>query len=258
MRKFTFIFTLFLLSIFVGAQTGDSLAMAVECTDGNPVSATHVPNSTATDIPGLNCIPGGEDAFYFNTISPGTTQDNKITISMETDFGVVTSIDYQILRAPGNDVSNMVEVVCDSYAVTLGVSPVTPPEGFTNVITSNVNSGDVFYLRVYKPTDISGTTLSSLFAATDITMTSEYDATLSVTEHKRDESTIIVNQDEIQILNNLNFKDYKVYSITGKLLSNFNKNQYIENINISSLNTGLFILVLENSTTSKVVKFFKK
>ena len=255
MRTTTFILSFLLCINYATAQTGDEIATAVPV-DDTSVIATHVTTATTTSISGFDmCVLGGEDAFYLNVV--GTTE-NKITISMATTVGVLTNIHYQILRAPNGDTNNFTEVACGSYEVIVGAPPVTPNGGeFSTEITSNVNSGDEFYLRVFKPTDVTGPALTTLFNNTSVTMSSEFDVTLSNKNLVFSTEKLISKANELKILNNHDHNAYKIYGLDGKIVMNGNRIQPISNIDTSLLNNGLYVLALQNNASTKYYKFIK-
>ncbi|MFC4721867.1 T9SS type A sorting domain-containing protein [Geojedonia litorea] len=242
--------------MFIFAQDGDELNTAILCVDNNPVLASDVATSTASTIGAPNCGSETDDAFYFNTISTG---DNKIILSMETSVAVVTTVNYQILRAPNGDTNNLEEVFCGSYNVIAGAPPITPPGGsFSYEITSNINDGDEFYLRVYKPSGLTGTALQTLFNNTTIEMTSEFDGTLAIDENNYSKFSLLVRESELKIMNNNTYKFFQIYNLTGKLITSDEHDEPLSQINISLIKQGLYVLVLSNGVSQNALKFVKR
>ena len=254
MKKITLLL-LFNISLFF-AQNGDEIATAVNCPDNIPVTATHVPNATTTDIPGLNCVVNGEDAFYFNAIS---TDDNIIEISMVTTVAVVTTINYQILKAPNGDTNNLQEITCDSYNVIAGAPPVTAPGGaFSETINTNISLGDIFYLRVYKPTGLTGTALQNLFNNTTVQMKS-YDGTTlfndGVANHK---TQLLSYKDTVVLTHAKENTKVDIYSLNGKKVKSLQLGSTgTVTISTAGFNTGIYMLKAFTHTGLKTYKFHK-
>ena len=242
-----------LLLVSVTYAQGDEVSTAVEVLDEDSKTATEV--LTATPSPSLftpACVfSPTEDSFYFNTIS---ALDNKITISMQTTVSVIATINYQIFKAIGGNTNNLEQLSCSSYEVTLA----TVAQGFTEEFSTNINEGDVFFLRVYKPTGITGPQLSTLLAGTILTMKSENAPTLSIPNIEKPEVKLITKKKSIELFNNLDFKEFAIFSLEGKKINSNKSSQLLNNIDISSLKQGVYVLILNNNKTQKVIKFIKK
>ncbi|SFD33921.1 T9SS type A sorting domain-containing protein [Algibacter pectinivorans] len=257
MRATTFLLLMLFFTNFIVAQNGDEITDAVLCPDATPIIAEHVSDATtASSTSAPECVSGGIDAFYYNTISSG---DNKITVSMETNYGVDTTIHYQILRAPAGDIMSLQEVICSSFDVVVGLPPLTPGGSFSNEIITNVNANDVFYLRVYKPTGLAAPAIEALFNATTVEMTSVEDATLSYKEFYTSTIKVINGVNNLEILNNSIFNGFNIYNINGQLIAHSKQNSVVSKIDIASFNSGIYILSLnsDNVKDKAVYKFMK-
>lgn len=255
MRIITFLLLFLFCFNLSRAQNGDEITDAVLCPDSTPITAFHVSDATtASSISAPNCVSGGIDAFYFNPIS---ASDNKITIGMETTYAVNTTIHYQILRAPAGDINNLQEYICSSFDVIVGVPPLTDGGSFSTEITTNVNSTDVYYLRVYKPTGLTDPIIEALFDATTVSMTSENDGTLSFSEFSKSNIKLVMKTDRLEIINNSQYYNYRVYSISGKLIKEKKQKELVSQVDISFFNKGVYLLMLDNGKKNKVYKFIK-
>lgn len=243
-------FILFLLlsfGVFLSAQNGNTINDAISV-DGT-ILQVDVVNLNASTESNLSPVCGSSpDLFYKNTVSNG---DNKVTIGMAS-VGVLflAEFDYQILVAPGGNISNIEEIECSTFVV-----PVLASANFEQVI-DNVTEGDVYYLRIHNPTGLGGL-LSNLISSTVITMKSEFDESLSV--DKLDENSIeyIVDSEVIKILNSDYVENYSIYSIEGKKVFAEKQAQHSNTINISSLNSGVYICNIQIDAKNQSFKFIK-
>jgi hypothetical protein len=249
MRKF-YLFLMISCCQLLIAQTNDGNTI----NEAIPVDGTNIAlqvinydNSTSSGM--LPACDTSEDVFYAHTISPG---DNKLTIGLSSAaISLFTSINYQIFVAPNGDLNNLNEVTCDDYDVVLIVGG-----GFQTVI-ENINSGDVYYLRVFKPGGLLPALTSSLLSGSSIAMVSEFDATLSTEESTRESIKYAVNSNQIRLLNNRDYDRFHLYNLTGKKITSNKERQFIETIDIDYLHSGLYILVLENDSKRTTFKFIK-
>jgi|SRR5690554_3578708 len=235
-------------TLVIKAQSGDTINDAI-VVNGADVSIDVLDFNSAT-VSGLmpECA-STEDVFYMHTVSSG---DNKVTIGMvSAGLIVLTEFDYQILVAPGGNIGSLQEVLCDSYVVPILAS------GSFELVIDDVNVDDVYFLRVYKPDGLGGL-LSDLLTGTLITMMSEFDSTLSVAETNTNSFKFIVNDNSIKLLNNTEFNNYKVFSLDGKQMISDKSNQLLSDIDISQLNRGLYVLMLQNKRDFKTIKFVKQ
>ena len=237
---------LFATTLF--AQNGNTINDAISI-NGTLTSIDILNYDSATDSGLALSCSSSEDVFYKHTVSSG---DNKLTIGMVSGGLTLlsTGIDYQILMAPSGDLGQLQEVACSSYNIVLLVG------GSFEVIMDNVNENDVYYLRVFKNSGI-GVDLSALLGGTSITMFSEFDDTLS-TENQEIENTKIITKDNtLTVLGNKSFTSSKIYALTGQEVLKEDNTEVIETVDISQLNTGIYVLVLENNDTSVTHKFIK-
>ncbi|MGM5470411.1 T9SS type A sorting domain-containing protein [Flavobacteriaceae bacterium LMO-SS05] len=244
--------TLFIIMMFnallLGAQIGNTINDPIPV-DGTNVSVNLLDYQSATFSALMPMCGSTEDVFYKHVVSSG---DNKLTFGMASiAIAVGTAIDFQLLKAPNGDLNNLVEITCDSYPIALIFGG-----GFLEIV-ENVSAGDEYYLRVYKPAGL-GTLLSTLLNGTSITMMSEFDSTLSIGEENLSGTLqLIVKNDHIKLLNNMDFDGYRVFSLDGKQHSNENSPQLLHLIDISHLDRGLYIVMLENESIYKTYKFLK-
>ncbi|MDG5491442.1 T9SS type A sorting domain-containing protein [Psychroserpens sp. SPM9] len=246
MKNFLLCVALFVLQQ-VSAQDGDTINDAIYVNGAN-VSVNVLDYDTATKSELEPACSSEEDVFYQHPVLAG---ENKVTIGMAS-AGVIllTQFNYQILVAPGGNLLNLQEITCDNYVV-----PILANANFELVI-DNVNPGDVYYLRVYKPDGLGGL-LTGLLSGTLISMTSEFDATLSTSEVERDQFDYFVNNQKIKLFNINSTLNYKIYNLEGKLiLKNDNQKQF-KSIDISTLSKGLYVLNIEHQNLNKVFKFVK-
>ena len=203
------------------------------------------------------------DLFYSNLIE---TSHDRINISMNTSIGVAARIYYQIIRAINGNESNLVEVACGSYdinaAPTAGgsMSIELPSTSYANGIVSVT---DKYYIRIFEPTDqfdlaLPQSVINNILASTTVSMTSLDSSTLSNIEFNKPFFKYIVNKSNIQFLNNSDFKEFAIFSLEGKKINSNKSSQLLNNIDISSLKQGVYVLILNNNKTQKVIKFIKK
>ncbi|WP_055446187.1 T9SS type A sorting domain-containing protein [Lacinutrix mariniflava] len=257
---------LLLSTSFALAQAGNTLAEAIEITDNNTITLTDA--FTGLDGSGMsphcfgNTLDPKKDLFYFNTID---ATHNRINFSMDSQVGVVARIYFQISRAIGGDTNNVVEVVCSFYDIN-----VVPLGGSMSIELPNatypsgiVNSTDVYYLRIFSPTDQLGvdldqTTVDAILSNTTVNITSLDSSTLSVTNESPQSINFFTSENKINISNNISFNSYEIYSLDGKKIDNNKENEFIENIDISNLIRGVYILKLSGVNSVKSIKFIKK
>ncbi|HIC32406.1 MAG TPA: T9SS type A sorting domain-containing protein [Flavobacteriaceae bacterium] len=230
------------------AQNGNTINDAI-LIDGTLTTINLLNYDSATDSGLTPSCGSSEDIFYSHTVGTG---ENKMTIGMASGgLALLTSIDYQILMAPSGDLGQLQEVSCDSYAVIALVG------GSFQLVIDNVDETNVYYLRVFKNTGI-GINLTSLLGGTSITMFSEFDATLSTENQEFEDTKIVTKEHELEILGNKSFTSSKIYALTGQEVLKEDNTEVIDAVDISQLNTGIYVLVLENENTSITHKFIKK
>ncbi|WP_047545965.1 T9SS type A sorting domain-containing protein [Psychroserpens sp. Hel_I_66] len=246
MKNYLLLAMLFALSI-LNAQTGDTLSEAILCDGINAEIDVLAFDSASNSMQEPTCV-SSEDIFYKHTVSSG---ENKVTIGMAS-LGVIVAVqmNYQILLAPGGDTSNLQDVSCDSYNI-----PILAGGSFEQII-SDVNPGDVYYLRAYVPSGL-GSLLTGLLSSTLVTMVSEFDSTLSTPSIEEESLSYVVNKESIKLLNNQEPLRYQIYSLEGKTVlksTDFNK---IDLIDISSLEKGIYIFAMQNNAIRETSKFIK-
>lgn len=248
MKNILHLVTILFVTTLIG-QNGDTINDAIPI-DGTLTTINLLNFTNATDS-GLtpSCSPS-EDVFYEHTVSLG---DNKVTIAMSSGglTLLTTGIDYQILKAPSGDLNQLQEVTCNSYNIILLVG------GSFEVVVDNVNNNDVYYLRVFKNSGV-GVDLSELLGGTSITMSSEFDPTLSTLSQELENTKIVTKENKLEILGNKNFTSSTIYALTGQEIYKEDNTEVIDIVDISQLNTGIYVLVLENENTSITHKFIKK
>ncbi|MBN2869090.1 MAG: T9SS type A sorting domain-containing protein [Flavobacteriaceae bacterium] len=89
-------------------------------------------------------------------------------------------------------------------------------------------------------------------------MFSEFDPTLSTSTQEFEKTKIVTKENELEILGNESFTSSKIYALTGQELHKEDNTEFIDTVDISQLNTGIYVLVLENENTSVTHKFAKK
>jgi hypothetical protein len=232
------------------AQTGNLLSEAIPINGSNVnVNILNFTSASASSTPFSCSGLFNQDVYYKHVINPGA---NKLTIGMfSLGLTVFSKFDYQILKAPGGDLSNLEEVSCDHYDVVVLVG------GSFELILDDFEVNDQFYLRVNTPQGLLASLLSSLLSTTTITMYSEFDATLSVASQDVNDHKIINKSNQLQLLTNKDFKSYKIYSLDGKQVKTVNSLEQLETIDISTLNKGVYVLLLEDNTSTYHHKFIK-
>lgn len=242
------VFIICFISAKSQTNSGDTINDAIPV-NGTYASLNVLNYDNATHSGLLPACDASEDVFYLHTISLG---HNKLTIAMASvGVNVLARVDYQILLAPNGNLNNLSEVTCDHYDV-----PVLANGGFENII-ENVHPGDVYYLRVYNPSGL-GADRSNFISSSSITMLSEFDLLLSNEDIEEKDIKYVINESEVKLLNNNIFNHYKIYNIDGKKVSENIDNETINSIKIEQLNSGMYILALENKENSKtVLKFIK-
>ena len=230
------------------SQNGNKIDEVIPI-DGTGLGVNFLDYDSATPSNLSPLCANSEDVFYKHTISQG---DNRLTIGMvSAGTTLFTEIDYQILKAPNGDTGNLIEVTCDKYEVLLIVG------GSFQTIIKNVNSGDDYYLRVFKPSGVGGF-LNSLLNGTSVTMISDYDSTLSIGSDTQSKLQVFVNDNQIRLGGNTLYDAMKIFSLGGKQIMYASYKANIETIDISSLQTGMYILTLHNNEGSKEIKKFIK
>lgn len=96
---------------------------------------------------------------------------------------------------------------------------------------------------------------STLYYSGEPNIWSYEDSALSTDEYKEDTTTIYPNpsKDIVYIKNN-RFHSYEIYSLNG---TSIKKGEVIDQINISDLATGVYLLSLKNDTSVRKVKIVK-
>ncbi|MFY0714718.1 T9SS type A sorting domain-containing protein [Seonamhaeicola sp. NFXS20] len=249
MRALLLFFTIFSTTLMFG-QSGNTIADAISLdgvtTDLNVLSSVTVTASGLTPACGST-----EDVFYKHIPTSG---DNKITIGMLSGAigAVAATVDYQVLRANNGDINDLTPITCDSYGVVLGVG------GEFELVINNIIDTDVYYIRIYKMSGL-GALLSGLLNGTTVSMVSVFDASLSNEDIASNKIKIVTKDNTIEVLNNISkYSDYEIYSLDGKQLFNVKSNSGVNNIDITSLNKGLYLLNLKNSNKNYTYKFVKR
>src|SRR5690606_34639249 len=151
---------------------------------------------------------------------------------------------------PLGDMGNLEEVICDDYSVLLIVG------GSFEQVINDVNDGDEFYLRVYRPEGLGGL-LTSLLNGTTITMVSTFDSTLSIGNINQSNFKVVVNDNQIKLFNNTEYSNFKIFSLDGKQMMAQQSNESLNDIDISVLKSGLYVLMLEDEASYKTLKFIR-
>lgn len=246
--KNTLLFLAIIFATSIYGQTGNTINDAIEI-DGTLTTINILNYDSATDSGLTPSCGSSEDVFYSHTVGTG---ENKMTIGMASGgLALLTSIDYQILMAPSGDLGQLQEVTCDNYAIIALVG------GSFQFVIDNVSQTNVYYLRVFKNSDF-GINLNTLLGGTSITMFSEFDATLSTENQEFEDTKIVTKEHELEILGNQSFTSSKIYTLTGQEVLKKDNTEVIDAVDISQLNTGIYVLVLENKNTSITHKFVKK
>lgn len=248
----------FATALLNGFAQGETITTAQEIDPTSTGAETSlIASSTASGLD-TDCLDNaGEDTFYKHTV---LADDNKLTIGMASGLvvGLGTTVEYQILKGDTNGVlDENFTPICGSYQTVLLLG------GSFEEVIENVEEGDVYYLRVFKPeatVPLLGNLLGSLLGVTTITMNSSFDATLSLnTVSDQGKITCVVKDTNIQIHNTgaKSVNTFEIYNITGQLVINNQGGSNIESIDIAALNTGVYILKLTGYKTSKTIKFIK-
>lgn len=254
MKKLLQFFSIGLLSSIVYAQ-GDDVTTATEiegtALDLNILSYSNYSNSDLSSqdpsLSGMECRDT-RDFFFKNTVGSG--DDNVFIALSTTGTGVLTTMYYQVLKAPSGDLLQLEEVDCDNYTVLVAGG------NFELIIDSNINPGDVFYVRVFEPSGVLPDLLAILDAST-ITMQSSASATLSTPEVESEKLTIINSNNQLRLVNNNTFNDYEIIDISGNALLSNKSSNYVDIVDVSNLAGGMYVLRLKNNTTEKLHKFIK-
>lgn len=235
-------------SIIVSAQDGNTIATAITV-DGTDVDVNVLNFNSATESGMAPSCISSEDVYYKHVANEG---DNKITIGMTSAaIALVTSINYQILVAPENDMSQLQELECDAYTVLLIVG------GSFQYVIEDVEAQNTYFLRVYKTTSLGGS-LTDLLNGTTITMESDYDSTLSTDDLEENTPDIIVSTNDIKIKNDSNnFNSYKIYGLDGKKIQSSVIANDINTIDIAYLSKGIYVLNLNGDNSNYAYKFVK-
>uniref|UniRef100_UPI00404AC9A5 T9SS type A sorting domain-containing protein n=1 Tax=Gelidibacter sp. TaxID=2018083 RepID=UPI00404AC9A5 len=248
MKKSTLLLMVALMSFtFINAQSGNTINDAIEI-NGTGVGLNVLDFNSASASGLMPACGSSDDVFYKHTVSTG---DNKFTVGMvSAAITLLTNIEFQLFKAPLGDMGNLEEVTCDDYTVLLVVG------GSFEQVIEDVNEGDEFYLRVYRPTGLGGL-LTSLLNGTSITMVSEFDSTLSIGNVTQTNFKVVVNDNQITLFNNTEYSNFKIYSLDGKQMMSQQSNQSLNDIDISVLRNGLYVLMLEDKASYKTLKFIK-
>jgi len=220
------------IGTLLGLTTVSASGLSVSC----PGGAAN--NSTSADI------------FFKHEVSAG---DNSLTLSVSSS-GVGlggTSVPYQILKE--NGAGGLDAVICDYYIIS-GLAIAT---GSFSETIENVSEGDVYYVRLFNPTGLLSSLLGTLLSGSELTITSVYDATLSVATHADATFKYVVANNQVELFNNVDYTAFEIYAIDGKRVIENTSNEVISTIDISGLNRGVYILVLKNDTGRKTIKFVK-
>jgi len=248
MKKITFILQLVALFVLQAgySQSGNTINEAIEI-DGIGIGVGLLNYNSATPSGFSPLCSSAADVFYRHTISDN---DTRFAVGLSSAaIALFTEIDYQLLRAPGGNLDGLEVLTCDDYNVVL-ISG-----GSYEQIFENVTPGDVYYLRVFKPSGLAGL-LSGLLNGTAITMVS--DSTLSTDMVDENQTKIVVKDDVINIYGNFNYNQFAIYDIGGKQLYSKKSNENVNSVDISGLSSGLYILSLQDNEGIRVHKKFVK
>lgn len=250
MRKTTFIFTMAaMFAIFSSySQDGNTINDPIDL-DGSTTTPDLLNLGPATNSGLEPMCSTAPDIFFKHTISAG---DNKFIFEIRTTAVAVSSTSsFQLLKATNGDLNTLQESYCANYNVESGVG------GVSQGIIENVIQGDVYYLRVFKPTGLTDAQLRALADASTISMVSSYDSTLSFESPEQNAFKLIVKRNSIEFHNNVDYKNFSVYAIDGKQVMSQKTNESLKSIDISMLDRGIFILRVENDGASQAHKFVK-
>ncbi|MBU2941009.1 T9SS type A sorting domain-containing protein [Lacinutrix sp. C3R15] len=248
-NKLLFLATIFCVCI-AQAQNTSATAPTVDGS-GSLATILGVTSLTASGLPTTCTDDSGADSFYKHVVSAG---ENSVTIGLSTSvvgLSLNTDVRYQILKE--NNTGGLDAVICNSYNISGFVSV---SGSFSETITG-VSEGDVFYLRLFNPSGFLSSVLSSLLGGSTLAMTSVYDPSLSITAHNDAAFKYVVTNDQVQLFNNVNYNTFEIYAIDGKRVIENTSNEVVNTIDISSLNRGVYVLVLKKDTTRKTIKFVK-
>lgn len=229
---------------------GDTIETAIEINGIGNNTNSAVFNS-ATDSGMLPACISSEDVYYKHTTDIG---DNSMLIGM-TSAGTTAfaDISYQIFVAPNNDMESLQELDCDSYEVVFLVG------GSFVYEVEDINEQNTYFLRVYKADNVGGTgqDLTTIMDNSVITMDSQFDQTLSNNDFDQDNFKMIIKDNTIDLVNNRDYKSFKIYGLDGKVIQSQNGNLNLETINTTYLDRGLYVINLESDSRSYVKKFVK-
>ncbi|MFD0963144.1 T9SS type A sorting domain-containing protein [Pseudofulvibacter geojedonensis] len=227
------------------AQDGNTISTALVI-DGSDLSVNLMNNAGLTASNLTPICTTDADIFYKHIVSSG---DNYVTIGMSSaSISIGAKIDFQILRAPLGDINNLEEVTCADYNIPLILG------GSFEQVIDNINANDEFYLRVFKPSQSS----MNLLSGTRITMTSEFNSTLSNQDNNLRKLEIVVKDNSINLINNSKYNNYKIFNLLGALVKENNINEAIKDINISGYNNGMYVLILSYNNEIMRYKFIKR
>lgn len=248
MKKSTLLLVAALMSCnLINAQSGNTIDDAIEI-NGTGVGLNVLDFNSATASSLTPVCSSSNDVFYKHSVSTG---DNKFTVGMvSAAITLLTDIEFQLFKAPLGDMGDLEEITCDDYSVLLIVG------GSFEQVIEDVNEGDEFYLRVYRPTGLGGL-LTSLLNGTTITMVSSFDSTLSIGTVNRPNFKVVVNNNQIKLFNNTDYSSFKIFSLDGKQMMAQQSNESLNDIDISVLKSGLYVLMLEDEASYKTHKFIK-
>lgn len=248
MKKSTLLLVVALTSFtLINAQSGNTIDDAIEI-NGIGVGLNVLDFNSATASSLTPVCSSSNDVFYKHSVSTG---DNKFTVGMvSAAITLLTDIEFQLFKAPLGDMGDLEEITCDDYSVLLIVG------GSFEQVIEDVNEGDEFYLRVYRPTGLGGL-LTSLLNGTTITMVSTFDSTLSIGTVNQPNFKVVVNNNQIKLFNNTDYSSFKIFSLDGKQMMAQQSNESLNDIDISVLKSGLYVLMLEDEASYKTHKFIK-
>ncbi|OIQ15631.1 T9SS type A sorting domain-containing protein [Lacinutrix sp. MedPE-SW] len=266
MRKKLFLLLFVLSTYYSFSQAGNTRTTAIETLDNTSITLTNAFNGLTPSLQQPYCFGDNlnqkTDLFYFNTIDPN---HDSITINLDSQIGVVARIYFQILRAAGGSSGTLTEVLCSFYDINVvpvgGSATIEIPSGaLPNGI---VNNNDVYYLRIFTPTDQLGvdldqTTVDAILSNTTISMTSFDSTTLSTETFNTNTVKYSIANNIIAISNNNTYNNYEIYNLEGKRIVSQKQLNTIKSIDIKNLNKGLYFLKLSgNGQTHKTIKFIK-
>ncbi|MBA6152581.1 T9SS type A sorting domain-containing protein [Gelidibacter maritimus] len=250
MRKITFIFTMAAMFAISSSysQDGNTINDPIDL-DGSTTTPDLLNLGPATNSGLEPLCSTAPDIFFKHTISTG---DNKFVFEIRTTAVAVSATSsFQLLKATNGDLNTLQESYCANYTVESGVG------GISQGIIENVTQGDVYYLRVFKPTGLTDAQLRALAEASTISMVSSYDSTLSIESPDHNSFKIIVKPNSITFYNNTDYRNFSINAIDGKQVMSKNNNETLKSIDISSLDRGVYILTVENNGAFQARKFVK-